>query len=107
VCYRYIEQTAVPTRDVSDLSLENHITTWTIARVLYNVRQRAPWFPDFERPLQIINEVSVAARRGESRGGGRPVKMGERPKMFAPSDVYYFFRKIFYLLSQIFRRGTN
>jgi hypothetical protein len=24
--------------------------------------------------------------------------MGERPKMFAPSDVHYFFRKIFYLL---------
>ncbi len=39
----------------------------------------------------------MAARRGESRGG-RPVKMGERAKIFAPSNVHYFFRKIFYLL---------
>ncbi len=48
---------------------------------------------------------SVAARRGESRG--RPVKMGERLKMFALSDIHYFFRQIFYLLRQIVRRGTS
>jgi hypothetical protein len=32
-------------------------------------------------------------REGVKAGGGGLVKMKERPKMFAPSDVHYFFRK--------------
>ncbi len=54
-----IEQTAVATMDGSGLSPENRITTWAIARVLYNVRQRAPWFPTFEKALPIINNIRM------------------------------------------------
>jgi len=52
-------------------------------------------------------EMSSGDAKGWNQGGRRPVKIGERPKMFAPSDVYYFFRKIFYIVPQIFRRSTN
>jgi D-alanyl-D-alanine carboxypeptidase/D-alanyl-D-alanine-endopeptidase (penicillin-binding protein 4) len=54
-----IEQTAVATIDGSGLSPQNRITTWAIARVLYNVRQRAPWFPSFEQALPIINGIRM------------------------------------------------
>jgi D-alanyl-D-alanine carboxypeptidase/D-alanyl-D-alanine-endopeptidase (penicillin-binding protein 4) len=54
-----IEQTAVATRDGSGLSPQNRITTWAIARVLYNVQQRASWFPDFERALPVANGIRM------------------------------------------------
>jgi D-alanyl-D-alanine carboxypeptidase/D-alanyl-D-alanine-endopeptidase (penicillin-binding protein 4) len=54
-----IEQTAVATRDGSGLSPENRITTWAIARVLYNVQQRASWFPSFERALPVVNGIRM------------------------------------------------
>jgi D-alanyl-D-alanine carboxypeptidase/D-alanyl-D-alanine-endopeptidase (penicillin-binding protein 4) len=54
-----IEQTAVATMDGSGLSPENRITTWAIARVLYNVQQRASWFPSFERALPTINGIRM------------------------------------------------
>jgi D-alanyl-D-alanine carboxypeptidase/D-alanyl-D-alanine-endopeptidase (penicillin-binding protein 4) len=54
-----IEQTAVATMDGSGLSPENRITTWAIAHVLYNVRQRATWFPLFEQALPIINNIRM------------------------------------------------
>jgi D-alanyl-D-alanine carboxypeptidase/D-alanyl-D-alanine-endopeptidase (penicillin-binding protein 4) len=54
-----IEQTAVATMDGSGLSPQNRITTWAIARVLYNVRQRAPWFPSFEQALPITNGIRM------------------------------------------------
>lgn len=52
-----IEQTAVATVDGSGLSPENRITTYAIASVLYNIRQRAPWFSSYERALPIINGI--------------------------------------------------
>ncbi|CAF0827263.1 unnamed protein product [Adineta ricciae] len=54
-----IEQTAVATRDGSGLSPQNRITTWAIVRVLHNVRERAPWFPSFERALPMINGIRM------------------------------------------------
>jgi len=54
-----IEQTAVATMDGSGLSPENRITTWAIARVLYNVRQRASWFSLFEQALPITNGIRM------------------------------------------------
>ncbi len=54
-----IEQTAVALMDGSGLSPENRITTSAIARVLYNVRKRAPWFPTFEQALPIINNIRM------------------------------------------------
>ncbi|CAF3339678.1 unnamed protein product [Rotaria sp. Silwood1] len=54
-----IEQIAVATIDGSGLSPENRITTWAIAHVLYNVRQRASWFSEFERALPIINGIRM------------------------------------------------
>ena len=54
-----IEQTAVALMDGSGLSPENRITTWTIARVLYNDRKQAPWFPTFEKALPIINNIRM------------------------------------------------
>ncbi len=50
-------------------------------------------------PLRRTVHLFQWRREGVKAGEGRtPVKMGERPKMFAPSDVHYFFREIFYLL---------
>ena len=54
-----IEPTAVALMDGSGLSPENRITTGAIARVLYNVRQRAPWFPTFEKALPVINNIRM------------------------------------------------
>jgi D-alanyl-D-alanine carboxypeptidase/D-alanyl-D-alanine-endopeptidase (penicillin-binding protein 4) len=54
-----IEQTAVATIDGSGLSPENRITTWAIARVLYNVQKRASWFPSFEKALPITNGIRM------------------------------------------------
>lgn len=54
-----IEQTAVATVDGSGLSPQNHITTSAIAHVLYNIRQRASWFPSYERALPIINGIRM------------------------------------------------
>ncbi|CAF2345056.1 unnamed protein product [Rotaria sp. Silwood2] len=54
-----IEQTAVATMDGSGLSPENRITTWAIARVLYDVRQRASWFSVFEHALPTINGIRM------------------------------------------------
>jgi D-alanyl-D-alanine carboxypeptidase/D-alanyl-D-alanine-endopeptidase (penicillin-binding protein 4) len=53
-----IEQTAVATRDGSGLSPANRITTWAIARVLYN-DQRASWFPSFEQAIPIANGIRM------------------------------------------------
>ncbi|CAF0811993.1 unnamed protein product [Adineta steineri] len=60
-CYNEhgIEQTAVATRDGSGLSPQNRITTSAIARVLYNIQQRASWFPSFERALPIANGIRM------------------------------------------------
>jgi D-alanyl-D-alanine carboxypeptidase/D-alanyl-D-alanine-endopeptidase (penicillin-binding protein 4) len=54
-----IEQTAVATIDGSGLSPENRITTGVITRVLYDVRQRASWFPAYEKALPIINNIRM------------------------------------------------
>ena len=54
-----IEQTAVATMDGSGLSPQNRITTWAIARVLYNVRQCSVWFPSFERALPMVNGIRM------------------------------------------------
>jgi D-alanyl-D-alanine carboxypeptidase/D-alanyl-D-alanine-endopeptidase (penicillin-binding protein 4) len=54
-----IEQTAVVIMDGSGLSPENRITTWALARVLYNVRKRASWFSLFEQTLPITNGIRM------------------------------------------------
>lgn len=54
-----IEPTAVALMDGSGLSPENRITTGAIARVLYNVRRQAPWFPTFEKALPVINNIRM------------------------------------------------
>ncbi|CAF0827281.1 unnamed protein product [Adineta ricciae] len=54
-----IEQAEVATIDGSGLSPENRITTRAIARVLHNVRKRAPWFTSFEQALPIINNIRM------------------------------------------------
>ncbi|UJR28024.1 hypothetical protein I4U23_009283 [Adineta vaga] len=54
-----IVQAEVATIDGSGLSPENHITTRAIARVLYNVRKYASWFPIFERALPTINGIRM------------------------------------------------
>ncbi|CAF0816974.1 unnamed protein product [Rotaria sordida] len=54
-----IEQTEVAVMDGSGLSPENRITTWAIARVLYNVQQRSPWFPLYEHALPTTNGIRM------------------------------------------------
>jgi D-alanyl-D-alanine carboxypeptidase/D-alanyl-D-alanine-endopeptidase (penicillin-binding protein 4) len=53
-----IEQTAVATIDGSGLSPENRVTTWALARVLFDV-QRESWFPIYQRALPIINGICM------------------------------------------------
>ncbi|CAF1136563.1 unnamed protein product [Rotaria sordida] len=53
-----IERTAVAVIDGSGLSPEDRVTTWALARVLFNV-QRAPWFSLFQRALPIIDGIRM------------------------------------------------
>ncbi|CAF1017617.1 unnamed protein product [Adineta steineri] len=53
-----IEQTAVATIDGSGLSPENRVTTWTLARVLFDV-QRSSWFRIYQSALPIINGIRM------------------------------------------------
>jgi hypothetical protein len=55
---------------------------------------------------RIRTTINQWRREGVKAGGVRPVKMGERPKMFAPSDVHYFFRKNFLSSAEIFQLKT-
>ena len=54
-----IDPAAVATIDGCGLSPQNRITTGAITRVLYDVRQRAPWFPYYEKALPIINNIRM------------------------------------------------
>lgn len=54
-----IEQTAVALMDGSGLSPQNRITTWAIAKVLYNIRQCSSWFPSFENALPFDNGIRM------------------------------------------------
>ncbi|CAF3329387.1 unnamed protein product [Rotaria sp. Silwood2] len=53
-----IEETAVATVDGSGLSPENRVTTWALARILFNI-QRASWFSIYQQALPLINGIRM------------------------------------------------
>ena len=54
-----IERTAVAVMDGSGLSPQNRITTWAIAKVLFNIRQCSSWFSAFENALPTDNGIRM------------------------------------------------